>query len=201
MTIRLLVADDHPVARLGLRTMLAGEPGFQIVAECADGASALERCVLLRPEVALLDLKLPKRSALEVAEALREEAPTVRVVIITGQPNADEMELARARGVLGFLGKDAPQAELVRVLQAAASGQVLFLARPVANPAVLPLSARELEVLQLVASGATNKVVAERLSLSAGTIRVHLSNIFAKLGVETRTEAVSLAVRQGWIVP
>lgn len=202
-SFRVLLADDHPVTRLGLRAMLSNMPGLVVVAEAHDGPSALEQCRALVPDVAVLDFWLPQLDALQVLERLRAEEVPVRVLVLTGQGTLENARRARREGAFGFLSKDLPPAELTRAVFEVAAGRAAWTAaqrRSFEELEHLPsLSSRELEVLRALTSGASNKEIARALGLSDGTVRIHLSNIFGKLDVDDRTAAVTLALKRGLI--
>lgn len=203
MTLRVVLADDHPVTRMGLRAVLSSARDLVLVAECADGRSALAKVLELRPDVAVLDLKLPELTGLEVLAELDEQDCRVPVLFLSGQANEEYVTQARALGAFGFLTKDtAPEVLLRHVREVAQRRQVwtseqreLFR-----DASIRPsLSPRELEVLRALSTGASNKEIAAQLGLSDGTVRIHVSNIFAKLDVDDRTGAVTLALKRGLI--
>ncbi|MFZ5442621.1 MAG: response regulator [Myxococcota bacterium] len=200
---RVLLADDHPVARLGLRTLVAAERGLSVIGEVANGRAALEACLTQNPDVAVLDFWLPELTALQVLDALRAENATTRVLVLSGQGTLEVARQVMLAGARGFLTKDAPPQTVTRAIAEVAAGYSVWspeqresFRRIAQRPA---LSSRELEVLQALASGASNKEIAARLGLADGTVRIHLSNIFAKLDVDDRTAAVTSALRYGLI--
>jgi DNA-binding NarL/FixJ family response regulator len=204
--IRVLLADDHPVVRDGLRGMLASESDIEVVGEASDGAALVDLAVMTDADVALVDLRMPVMDGVQAASRLREVRPTLKVLILTTYDTDADIRRAIEAGATGYLLKDAPREELLRAVRATAAGRP-YLAPSVAarlmdrvrEPPGEPLSVREIEVLELVARGATNKDVARRLKLSEATVKSHLLHVFAKLGAGDRTQAVTLAVRKGII--
>ena len=204
--LRLLLVDDHPVVRDGLRGMLSAEPGFEVVGEAADGAEALVRVDALEPDVVLMDLRMPGTSGVQALQALAGRARRPAVLVLTTYDTDDEVAAAVAAGATGYLLKDAPRAELVRAVRAAARGESV-LAPPVATrllgrmrapePAREVLSPREVEVLRLVASGCTNREAARRLHVSEATVKTHLVHVYGKLDVGDRAAAVAAAYERG----
>jgi DNA-binding NarL/FixJ family response regulator len=202
--IRLLVADDHPVVRDGLRGMLAGQPDLEVVGEAADGAEAVALVPRLYPDVVLMDLRMPGMDGVEAIRKLRTSCPDVRVLVLTTFDTDTDVVRAIEAGATGYLLKDTPREELMRAIRAAARGEAV-LAPAVATkllgqmraPAPGPLSARELEVLELIARGATNREVGAKLFISEATVKTHLLHVFDKLGVSDRTAAVATAIERG----
>ena len=203
MSFRVVLADDHPVTRLGLRAMIAATTGLSIIGEGHDGPSALSLCRELQPDVLVLDFWLPGLNALQVLEALRAENCPTRVLVVSGQGTLESARQAKLGGAFGFLSKDAEPQELTRSVYEVAAGRTVWSAAQRRSFTQLEqrpaLSPRELEVLRALTTGASNKEIASALGLSDGTVRIHLSNIFGKLDVDDRTSAVTLALRQGLI--
>jgi DNA-binding NarL/FixJ family response regulator len=205
--IRVLVVDDHPVVRHGLIAILRYEPGIEVVGDAADGEEAVRLILERRPDVVLLDLRLPKRSGIEVMKSVRREAPEVRFLVLTTYDTDEYIGPALAAGAQGYLLKDALPDELARGVQAVVQGRAALepgvaarlLERMSEGERGDELSVRELEVLRLLVEGASNKVIAVRLVLSENTIKTHISHIFAKLGVQSRAEAVTVALQRGLV--
>jgi DNA-binding NarL/FixJ family response regulator len=202
--IRLLIADDHPVVRDGLRGMVAGEPDLEVVGEAATGVEALALVPRVRPDVALVDLRMPELDGVATIRALRERHPEVRVLVLTTFDSDRDVVSAIEAGATGYLLKDTPRAELFRAIRAAARGEAVLAPAAVSRlvgqlrqPATPALTARELQVLELVARGASNREAAARLHVSEATVKTHLVHAFGKLGVSDRTAAVTVALERG----
>ena len=202
--IRLLIADDHPVVRDGLSGMFAPEPGFEVLGEAADGAEAVRLAQALEPDVILMDLRMPGMDGLAAITELHRRAVPSRVLVLTTYDTDSYVLPAIEAGATGYLLKDAPRDELLRAVRAAALGQAVLspsvatrLMTRVRTPGAEPLSQRELEVLELVASGTTNREAAARLFISEATVKSHLLNIYGKLGVSDRAAAVAEAFKRG----
>ena len=201
--IRLLIVDDHPVVRGGLRGIFAGDGTFEVVGEAANGAEAVARAVELRADVVLMDLRMPEMGGVEAIRRLRATAPSAHVLVLTTYDTDDDVLPAIEAGATGYLLKDAPREDLVRAVRAAARGESALshaiagrvLAR-VRGPAREGLSQRELEVLRLVANGVPTREVAARLFVSEATVKTHLLHIYDKLGVRDRAAAVGEAYRR-----
>ncbi len=202
--IRILIADDHPVVRTGLQGMLAGEADLEVVGEARDGQEALDKAVLLHPDVVLMDLRMPNLDGVGATERIRSRLPATQVLILTTYDTDGDILRAIDAGAVGCLLKDAPRDDLFRAVRAAARGEstlapavLALLLNRMRTPAAETLSAREVEVLTLVAEGAANKEVARTLYISETTVKTHLSHIFTKLGVDDRTAAVTVALDRG----
>jgi DNA-binding NarL/FixJ family response regulator len=204
--IRLLIADDHPVVRDGLRAMLATQPDMELVGEAATGTQAVERARALRPDVVLMDLQMPELDGPAAIAALREQAPEVRVLVLTTFGTDADITRAVDAGATGYLLKDAPREQLFGAIRAAARGEAV-LSPSVATrvlgrmraPAQEALSPRELEILQAVARGLSNKDIGRQLYISEATVKTHLLRVFSKLAVDDRTAAVTVALERGII--
>ncbi|MEW2354128.1 response regulator transcription factor [Spirillospora sp. NPDC029432] len=206
--IRILLVDDHPVVRSGLRAMLLDQPDFELVGEAATGEEGVERARGLRPDVVLMDLQLG--AGIHGAEATRRilaEPGPPRVLVLTTFDTDADIVAAIDAGATGYLLKDAPPNELHAAIRAADAG-ASALAPSVASrllgrmrPRAATLTARELEVLRLVAEGMSNRQISKRLFLSETTVKTHLVHIYAKLEVDSRTAAVAAAGRRGLIRP
>ena len=204
--IRILVVDDHPIVRHGLLALLRYEPDFDILGDASDGESALAQIAALRPDVVLLDLRMPKLGGVEVMLRSREFAPHTRFLVLTTYDSDDDIARALAAGAKGYLLKDASADELVQairqVMQGYAALEPRVAARVLARLHDHPddeLSARELDVLQLMVRGDSNRAIAVTLYVSENTVKTHVSHIFAKLQVQSRAEAVAVALQRGLV--
>ena len=202
--IRILIVDDHPVVRTGLQGMLAGEADLDVVGEATDGQEALDKAVLLHPDVVLMDLRMPNLDGVGATQRIRSRLPATQVLILTTYDTDGDILRAIDAGAVGCLLKDAPRDDLFRAVRAAARGEstlapavLALLLNRMRTPAAETLSSREVEVLTLVAEGAANKEVARTLYISETTVKTHLSHIFTKLGVDDRTAAVTVALDRG----
>ncbi|MEV6039606.1 response regulator transcription factor [Nonomuraea sp. NPDC052116] len=200
MRLRLLIADDHPIVRDGLRAALGGEPDLEIVGEAANGAEAVRLAAELEPDIVLMDLRMPGMDGVTAIRCLSGTGP--RVLVLTTF-DTDVLPALEA-GATGYLLKDAPPEELVRAVRATHRGETVLapavagrLAAALRKPTRGRLSNRELEVLRLVAGGATNKVAAASLFISEASVKTHLLHIYAKLDVRDRASAVAEAYRRG----
>jgi DNA-binding NarL/FixJ family response regulator len=206
--IGLLIVDDHPVVRDGLSSMFTDDPGFHVLGQAGDGAEAVRLAKELRPDVILMDLRMPGMDGVAaIAELAKQGVPT-RVLVLTTYDTDSHVLPAIEAGATGYLLKDAPRAELLRAVRAAAGGEAVLspsvaarLMNRVRTPNTGPLSARELEVLGLVAAGTTNREAAATLFITEATVKTHLLNIYAKLGVSDRAAAVAEAFNRGLLTP
>jgi len=201
--IRLLIVDDHPVVRGGLRGIFAGDEGFEVVGEAGNGAEAVTEAVRLGADVVLMDLRMPEMGGVEAIRRLRESAPSAHVLVLTTYDTDDDVLPAIEAGATGYLLKDAPREELVRAVRAAAKGESVLspsvagrVLTRVREPARDSLSRREVEVLRLIASGVPTREAAATLFVSEATIKTHLLHIYDKLGVRDRAAAVGEAYRR-----
>ncbi|WP_214406037.1 response regulator [Pseudonocardia lacus] len=211
MTVKVLIVDDHPVVRDGLRGVIDGEPDMQVVGEAGDGAEALARVADAADggvDVVLMDLRMPRMGGVEAIKELRRTAPSVRVLVLTTFDTDRDVLPAIEAGATGYLLKDTPRAELLRAVRAAHRGEAVLspavagrLMGQVRGPEPEVLSARELEVLALVAAGSTNRETAQKLFISEATVKTHLLHIYAKLGVRDRASAVAVGYQRGLLVP
>jgi DNA-binding NarL/FixJ family response regulator len=206
--IRLLIVDDHPVVRDGLSGMFGGEEDVEVVGQAADGAEAVRRARGLRPDVILMDLRMPGMDGVAAIAALAAAGSSARVLVLTTFDTDSDVLPAIEAGATGYLLKDSPRAELLRAVRAAARGESVLspsvatrLVGQVRAPAQDPLSQRELEVLGLVARGSTNREAAARLFISEATVKTHLLHVYAKLGVNDRAAAVAEAFERGLLTP
>jgi DNA-binding NarL/FixJ family response regulator len=211
MSVRVLVVDDHPLFRDGVRTALSGEEDLELVGEAEDVTSAVEQVAALTPDVVLMDLNLPDASGIEATRTLMARHPELRVLVMTMSTEDDAVVAAMRAGARGYVGKGAGRRDLVDSVRAVASGGAVFspevadrLAGYFTGLAAVPgrevfpqLSEREREVLELLARGHDNRGIARELYLSDKTVRNYVSNLLAKLEVETRSEAVIRARNAG----
>ena len=205
--ITLLVVDDHPVVRDGLRGMFESAPGFRVLGEAADGAAALERAAELDPDVILMDLRMPGTGGVAAIRELTRRGARARVLVLTTYDTDSDTLPAIEAGATGYLLKDAPREELFAAVRAAADGRsvlspavasrLVSAVRAPRTPGAEPLSAREREVLALVAKGTSNREIARELFISEATVKTHLTHIFAKLGAKDRAAAVATAYDRG----
>ena len=204
--IRLLIVDDHPIVRDGLRAVFESEAAFEVVGQAADGAEAVDRACALGVDVVLMDLRMPRMGGVEAIRRLRETAPDIRVLVLTTFDSDTDVLPAVEAGATGYLLKDAPRDELLRAVHAAYLGQAVLapsvaqkLLGRVRTPAAPTeqLTDRELKVLTLVASGTTNREAAKQLFISEATVKTHLLHAYAKLGVRDRAAAVAEAYKRG----
>jgi DNA-binding NarL/FixJ family response regulator len=201
--IRLIVVDDHPIVRDGLRGMFTGEPGFEVVGVAGDGARAVSLTQELRPDVILMDLRMPGTDGVTAIRRLAERGSTARILVLTTYDTDSDVLPAIEAGATGYLLKDAMPEELLRAVRAAARGEAVLspsVATRLIGQVRAPsdrLSARELEVLALIARGSTNREAASRLFISEATVKSHLLHIYAKLGVNDRAAAVAVAFERG----
>ncbi len=209
MGLRILIADDHPVVRGGLRALIETLDGLEAVGEAADGEAAVREVVLLRPDVVLMDVRMPGLDGVEATRRIRRSAPGTAVLILTMYDDDATVFTAMRAGARGYLLKGADQADIVAAVRAVAAGQAVFgpgvasrvlghfESPPAAGPDPFPqLTDREREILDLLASGRRTAEIAQRLSLSPKTVSNHLTSIFAKLEVADRTGAI-LRAREG----
>jgi len=209
MAIRVLIVDDHSVVREGLRMFLVRDPDLEVVGEALDGAEALQQARQLRPDVVVMDLLMPVMDGIAATRAIRRELPETEVLALTSVLESASVVDAIRAGAIGYLLKDTQAAELRRAIKAAAAGQVQL--SPQASAHLLgairtpelpePLTPREMDVLRLLAQGQSNKEIARALDLVEETVKSHVRHILAKLGVQSRTQAVLAAIRLGIVSP
>lgn len=209
---RVLIADDHPLIRSGLRALLGREKEFEVVGEAADGYQALELVEQLKPDVVMLDVSMPRLNGIDVAKKISETTPSTRIIIVS--IHSDESYVLRAlkAGVKGYLLKASPECDILNAVRAVAAGQAYLspeMSRLLVEEYVREmrcrgvedsydlLSIREKEILQLLASGASNRQIAEMIHVSVATVETHRTNIFQKLGIHSLPELILYAVRKG----
>ena len=200
--LRILVAEDHLVARVGVSTIVNMQPDMTVVAEAANGQQALELYRQHQPDVALLDIRMPGMSGVEAAAAIRAEFPRARMIALTTYGGDEDIRRALAAGVQAYLTKDVLHDELLNAIRAVAAGQTYL---PAAGAAVAAqsqrpdLSAREMQVLELIVQGLANKQIAYALDITEHTVKNHVKNILSKLGAQDRTQAATAAIQRGII--
>ena len=210
-TIRIVVADDHPVVRFGVRNMLMNEPGFEVVGEAEDGDDAITQTLELEPDILLLDLLMPRLPGLEAMRAIMTKSPRVKIVLLTSTISQQQIIEALQIGARGIVLKDAVVGDLSQALRAVLGGDYWIGGERVANllkalqglmaqAAALPerktygLTPRELEVVTTIVEGCSNRDIAKQFSISEETVKRHLSNVFDKTGVSTRLELALFAI-------
>jgi two-component system NarL family response regulator len=201
--IRILVAEDHLVARVGVSTIVNMQTDMTIVAEASNGQQAVELYRKFLPDVTLLDLRMPVMGGVEAAQAIRAEFPNARMIALTTYGGDEDIRRALASGVQAYLTKDVLHDELLKAIRAVNAGQTyLPAAVAAALAAQMPrpdLSAREVQVLELIVRGLANKQIAYALSIAEHTVKNHVKNILSKLGVQDRTQAATAAIQRGII--
>lgn len=210
---RLIIADDHELARAGLRSLLSGERGLELVGEATNGHEAVELCETLHPDLALIDVRMPEMDGLEATRKIKQVSPATSVIIVTMHESSDYLIAAMRGGAAGYLLKDTSRRELLSAVRSVLRGDSFLnteltqrllqhMAHETTNQAETMserLTARELEVLNLLTQGKTNREIARLLVVSAGTIKVHVQHIIAKLGVSDRTQAAVRAIELGLV--
>jgi DNA-binding NarL/FixJ family response regulator len=205
--IQLVIIDDHPVIRHGLRTLIELEDDMEIIGDASDGPSGLELILSKQPDVALIDLRMPGMNGVEVMRQVRATQHVTRFLVLTTYDTDSYLGAAVAAGAHGYLLKDASPDELIHAVRVVMSGgsslnsgiAVRLLARM--GGQVYELTEREYSVLRLMVAGATNRQIANQLAISEHTIKYHISHLFGKLGVQTRSEAVAVALQRGLVEP
>jgi DNA-binding NarL/FixJ family response regulator len=212
MTASILVADDHDIARAGLIAMIGGQEDFHVAFDVRDGAEAVEAAALHKPDLALLDIRMPRMDGLAATREIRRVSPGTRVMIITMHDSLDYLEAAIEAGATGYLLKDASREDILRTIRSVLEGDAFFdgplvarllkraTTKPQTSPSALEtLTVREREVLTKVAEGLTHKEIGRALKISPGTVKIHVERIIAKLGAGDRTQAAVMAVRGGLV--
>ena len=219
--IRILIVDDHALFRVGIANILGREREFDVVGEAAEGRSALEMAGMTSPNIVLMDLSLPAPGGIETTQRIKRELPSTGIIVLAASEDEDALFDAIKAGAAAFILKDVGPDDLVTIIRRVSSGEYLINDKVFAKPAVAsrvlkefrelavygqeaapifaPLSPREVEILDNIAQGMTNKQVAYALSISEQTVKNHMSSILRKLAVNDRTQAVVYAMRQGWI--
>jgi len=199
--IKILVADDHPVVREGLAALINRRPDMTVIAEVSNGRELVAAFLEHRPDVSLVDLRMPEMDGADAMKAIREQAPSARVVVLTTYDDEEDIQRSLKAGAKAYLLKDAPREDLLACIKAVHEGRTLIppaIAAKMAETIGAPtLSPREIEVLELVAEGKSNKEIAAALSITEGTVKSHLSALLGKLGASDRTQAVTIALKRG----
>jgi len=217
----ILLVDDHALFRVGMRNILEKEPGMEIIGEAEDTRGAFDLAIQLSPDIILMDLSLPPPGGIETTQRIKRELPSAGIIVLAVNEDEDALFDAIKAGAAAFILKDVSPADLVTIIRRVAAGEYLINDKVFAKPAVAsrvlkefrelaiygqeaapifaPLSPREVEILDNIAQGMTNKQVAYALSISEQTVKNHMSSILRKLSVNDRTQAVVYAMRQGWI--
>ena len=203
MAIRVLVADDHPILREGLSALINRQADMTVIAQAADGREAVDLFRGLGPDVAVLDLRMPALDGIEAIAAIRLFDPHARLIVLTSFASDEDIYQALRAGARGYLPKDAPGEVLIEALRAVHEGRTVIppaIASKLAERVgTVELTAREREVLALIAKGLGNREIGATLDVTEGTVKVHVNNILTKLGVGSRTEAVHIGVRRGLV--
>lgn len=209
--IKILIADDHPVVREGLMSMVSREPDFIVVGEATNGKEAVAKAVELKPDIILMDLRMPEMDGVEAMKQIAAVNPQIKFIILTTFSDDEYIFRGIEAGARAYLLKDTPREELFKAIRTVYKGESLI--QPVVASKVLDkfaelarqtqapdaLTDREIEVLQLIAKGAANKEIADALCISSSTVKTHIASIFQKLGANDRTEAVTQAIKRGII--
>ena len=217
-SIRLVVADDHPVVRFGVKNMLITDPGFQVVAEAEDGEDAITQTIEHEPDILLLDLQMPKLPGLEAMRAIMSKSPRVKIILLTSTISTQQIIEALQIGARGIVLKDSVAGDLSEAIRAVASGDywiggervvnllqalhgLMMQASAAPEKKTFGLTPRELEVVQCIVEGCSNKDIAKQFSISEETVKRHLSNTFDKTGVSTRLELALFAISHKLVEP
>jgi len=202
-TIRVLIVDDHPMMRDGLRTTIELEDDMHVVGEAVDGAEAIEMFATLSPDVTLLDLQMPNIDGLQALTAIRQSSPDASVVVFTIYPGDARVTQALTLGATSYLLKSSHREQIIEAIRAAAAGRQVIASELneelAAHQGMAGLTVRELSILRLVKEGMSNHLIAESLFISEDTVKTHMKSIFTKLGASDRTHAVTIAARRGFI--
>lgn len=203
VTTSILIADDHPIVREGLRALIARRPDMTVVAEASNGREALDEAIRHKPDVALLDLRMPELEGADLIGAIAHRVPETRIVVLSTFAGDEDIYAALRAGAKAYMLKDSPRDDLLACIRAVCSGNTWIsptaaatLATRVGTPELTP---REKDVLRLMAAGKSNREIGVELRVAEGTVKAHVSRIFGKLNVSARTEAVTQAVRRGLV--
>lgn len=208
MAIRILLADDHSVVRQGLKMFLELDPEMEVVGEARNGEEAVAMVGELRPDVVLMDVLMPKLDGLAATQKVRQNFPDTEVLVLTSVLDENTIASAVRNGAIGYLLKDTQAEDLCKAIRLAADGKVQMspevaarLASEICDPQpkMDELTPRELEVLKLIAAGSSNRDIAQALYIAEKTVKAHVSNLLAKMGLQSRTQAALFAVQKGWV--
>ena len=198
-TIRILIADDHAIVRMGLVTLLGAQDGFEVVGEASNGEQAVSRALKLRPDVVVMDLVMPKKDGVAATAELNEKLPTAKCLILTSFGTAEEMQAALHAGAAGILLKSTANSKLVATIRKIAAGKTVIaddVEQLLSEEESIPeLSPRQREILESITRGLRNAQIALQLDISAESVKTHMTKLFAKLGAASRAEAVAIALR------
>ena len=198
--IRILIADDHAIVRMGLATLLGAQDGFEVVGEASNGEQAVTRALKLRPDVVVMDLVMPKKDGVAATTELHEQLPTAKCLILTSFGTAEELQAALHAGAAGILLKSTANSKLVATIRKIAAGKTVIaddVEQLLAEEQPTPdLSPRQREILESITRGLSNAQIALQLDISAESVKTHIEKLFAKLGAATRAEAVAIALRK-----
>ncbi len=201
--IRVLIADDHPVVREGLKALIDRRPDMKVVAEAANGQETVEQVFTHHPDVTLMDLRMPQMDGVEAISAIRERDPAARIIILTTFDGEEDVYRGLRAGAKAYLLKDAPREELLECIHAVHAGKTWIppdvAAKLATRVSASDLTPRELEVLQMIVAGKSNKEIGVILHISEGTVKVHVNHILQKMGVGGRTEASIEALKRGLV--
>ena len=209
--IRVIITDDHPVVREGLSAMLSREKDIEVVAEAANGNEAIVKARDLKPDIVLMDLRMPEVDGVEAMRRIRTENPDIKFIVLTTYDNDEYIFQGIEAGARAYLLKDSPREEMFKairvvseggsLIEPAVAGKVLDRFAALSRQVQIPeaLSEREVEILKLIAQGTSNKIIATSLNIGESTVKTHIQSIFNKLGVNDRTEAVTEAIKKGII--
>jgi DNA-binding NarL/FixJ family response regulator len=200
-SIKIMIVDDHPVVREGLSRIIVSESGMEVIAEAGTGAEALKLYRKLRPDIVLLDMRMPEMTGIQTIEAIRKEFSNARIIVLSTYDLEEDIYQSMQAGARGYILKDSPRSELLASIRRVHAGERVIppniatrLAERIGGN---ELTAREFEVLKLIVNGQSNKQIGDNLGISEGTVKSHVNNILDKLGVTDRTQAVSVALKRG----
>ena len=199
--IRIVIADDHPVVREGLGALVSSQQDMKIVSEAANGRQAVQQFLLHRPDVLLLDLRMPEMNGMETIQAILEKAPNAKIIVLSTYDGDEDVYRALQAGAKAYLLKDSPRAQLLESIRGVYSGQLSIPsaigARLAASMRTPKLTKRERDITRLLVDGKSNKEIGATLGVTEGTVKVHTGHIFKKLGAAGRTEAIRIALERG----